>query len=148
MLFDLFYFFEHHPDIYASWMGVPTLPKLDHCADQLRDRLLRGPGSVTARWLRPPVSADGWRIDVANMTGRRGAVDLAHRVAADMRATMRDVEAETEAHSCFTNKVYPNQYLCQMILNHLLIFLILFLLCLTFHNMPSFFTTIRSNITF
>ena len=44
-----FYFFEHHPDVYASWMGVPTLPKLDHCADQLRDRLLRGPGSVTAR---------------------------------------------------------------------------------------------------
>ena len=92
-----FYFFEHHPDVYASWMGVPTLPKLDHRADQLRDRLLRGPGSVTARWLRPPVSADGWRIDVANMTGRRGAVDLAHRVAADMRATMRDVEAETGA---------------------------------------------------
>ena len=76
---------------------MPTLPKLDHRADRLRDRLLRGPDSVAARWLRPPVSADGWRIDVANMTGRQGAIDLAHRVAADMRATMRDVEAETGA---------------------------------------------------
>ncbi|VEG26609.1 alpha-amylase family glycosyl hydrolase [Actinomyces howellii] len=90
-----FYHFEHHPDRYASWLDVPSLPKLDHRSPELRERLVRGPSSVTARWLAPPVSADGWRTDVANMTGRHGQVDLAHEVAADMRATMDQVEQDT-----------------------------------------------------
>ena len=29
--------------------------------------------SLLRRWLRPPYGLDGWRVDVANMTGRRGA---------------------------------------------------------------------------
>ena len=33
------------------------------------------PGSVVRRWLEQPYDLDGWRIDVANMTGRLGAVD-------------------------------------------------------------------------
>ncbi|WP_103062750.1 alpha-amylase family glycosyl hydrolase [Actinomyces qiguomingii] len=90
-----FYSFERHPDRYATWLGVDSMPKLDHRSEAMRDRLLRGMDSVTARWLRPPYSADGWRTDVANMTGRSGMVDLAHQAAADMRATMRQVEAET-----------------------------------------------------
>ncbi|MDO4243004.1 MAG: alpha-amylase family glycosyl hydrolase [Actinomyces sp.] len=90
-----FYHFERHPDHYASWFDVPELPKLDHRSPELRDRLVRGPSSVTARWLAPPVGADGWRTDVANMTGRHSQVDLAHQVAADMRATMRQVEEGT-----------------------------------------------------
>jgi alpha-glucosidase len=31
------------------------------------------PDSVVKRWLQPPYGLDGWRVDVANMTGRRGA---------------------------------------------------------------------------
>lgn len=90
-----FYSFEHHPDVYATWLGVPSLPKLDHSSPELRDRLVRGEGSVTARWLLPPYEADGWRTDVANMTGRHGMTDLAHQAAADMRATMAQVERRT-----------------------------------------------------
>lgn len=90
-----FYSFSNYPDEYAAWLNVPSLPKLDHRSALLRDRLLRGPGSVTARWLSEPVNADGWRIDVANMTGRFGQVDLNHQVAQDMRATMAEVEADT-----------------------------------------------------
>ncbi|MCL3777930.1 MULTISPECIES: glycoside hydrolase family 13 protein [unclassified Actinomyces] len=90
-----FYSFRHHPDDYAAWLDVPSLPKLDHRSGLLRDRLLRGPGSVTAHWLTEPFNADGWRTDVANMTGRHGPVDLNHQVAADMRATMAEVEADT-----------------------------------------------------
>ena len=41
---------------------------------------------MVARWLRPPYDVDGWRIDVANMTGRLGGVDVNHEVALD-RAT-------------------------------------------------------------
>lgn len=90
-----FYSFEHHPDVYACWLDVPSLPKLDHSAPELRDRLVRGEDSVTARWLLPPYEADGWRTDVANMTGRHGMTDLAHQAAADMRATMAQVEERT-----------------------------------------------------
>ena len=34
------------------------------------------PTRSSARWLKPPFSLDGWRIDVANMTGRLGDEDL------------------------------------------------------------------------
>lgn len=81
-----FYRFGHHPDEYASWLGVPSLPKLDHrCAD-LRAALYDGPGSAVARWL--DAGLDSWRIDVANMTGRLGADDLTHEVARTVRRTM------------------------------------------------------------
>jgi alpha-glucosidase len=38
--------------------------------------------------LKPPFELDGWRIDVANMTGRHGASDVNREVARDIRATM------------------------------------------------------------
>lgn len=88
-----FYLFEEHPDRYRAWLDVPSLPKLDHRSVALREALVRGPGSVVARYLAPPISADGWRIDVANMTGRHDAVDLAQDVARDVRATMRECDA-------------------------------------------------------
>jgi alpha-glucosidase len=91
-----FYLFTEHPDGYEMWLDVPSLPKLDHRSEALRERMLRGPGSVVGRYLAAPFLADGWRIDVANMTARSGAVDLAHQVARDIRATMREVTGVEE----------------------------------------------------
>lgn len=71
---------------YESWLGVPSLPKLDHASAELRRRLYDGPWSVVARWMH--AGMDGWRIDVANMTGRLGADDHAHEVARTIRRTM------------------------------------------------------------
>jgi alpha-glucosidase len=82
-----YYFFDEHPGRYASWLGVSSLPKLDQSCTHLRERLYDGPGSVVARWLS--FGLDGWRIDVANMTGRYGAQDLAHDVARRLAATAR-----------------------------------------------------------
>ncbi len=80
-------FYRIHEDgDYESWLGVPSLPKLDHGSAELRARLYDGPDSVVASWLRNGL--DGWRIDVANMTGRLGADDLAHEVARTLRTTM------------------------------------------------------------
>lgn len=90
-----FYLFDEHPDRYVCWLDVPTLPKLDQRGAVLRERLTRGAGSVVGRYLAGPVLADGWRIDVANMTGRHGAVDLTHEVAQEIRSTQREVSAET-----------------------------------------------------
>ena len=36
---------------------------------------------VVRRWLEPPFDLDGWRIDVANMTGRYRDIDVNHEVA-------------------------------------------------------------------
>lgn len=90
-----YYLFSEHPHAYASWLDVPTLPKLDLRSASLRHRLVRGEDSVVRRYLAEPFLADGWRIDVANMTGRHGAVDLTHEVARELRATQRQVRSAT-----------------------------------------------------
>ncbi len=80
------YFF--HPDgSYETWMGHHTLPKLNHGSGALRATFTTGPESVVGRWLQPPFDLDGWRIDVANMTGRLGEVDVNAEVARTVRRT-------------------------------------------------------------
>ncbi|MFC0674146.1 glycoside hydrolase family 13 protein [Brachybacterium hainanense] len=92
-----FYLFTDHPSSYRSWLdAVPSLPKLDLRSPELRRRLVEGPGSVVARYLREPLRADGWRIDVANMTGRHDDVDVAHDVARSIRATLRALDQDGE----------------------------------------------------
>ncbi len=85
-----FYFFDEHPDRYESWLGISSLPKLDHRSAELRRRYYEGEDSVLARYLAPPFDMAGWRIDVANMTGRLGALDMNHEVARIARSTMDD----------------------------------------------------------
>lgn len=87
-----FYYWKNadHTD-YVAWYGVPTLPKLNWNSGELRRRFIEGPDSIVAKWLRPPYRLDGWRIDVANMTGRHGADDLNRLVQRAVRRTMDDV---------------------------------------------------------
>ncbi|MGH3065518.1 MAG: glycoside hydrolase family 13 protein [Gaiellaceae bacterium] len=82
---DFFFFDERLPRGYESWLGVPSLPKLDLRSDELRRRLFDGDSSVVRRWLEPPISLDGWRIDVANMTGRLRDVDVLPEVSRGVR---------------------------------------------------------------
>jgi alpha-glucosidase len=89
-----YYCFEEHPHRYHGWLGHRTLPKLDWRSEPLREAFLRGPDSIVGRWLAPPFALDGWRIDVANMTGRYREVDEAHAVAREIRATMRAVRPD------------------------------------------------------
>jgi len=91
-----FYFF-HGPDRddYECWLGTATLPKFDWASQELRRRFIDGPDSVVGRWLRPPYALDGWRIDVANMTGRLRDVDLNAEVRTTILATMRQVDPDT-----------------------------------------------------
>jgi alpha-glucosidase len=72
---DFFYFDESLPHGYASWVGVKSLPTLDWRSARLRERM----GETLRRWL--DAGLDGWRIDVANMVGRHGTIDLNHEVA-------------------------------------------------------------------
>ncbi len=80
------------PRGYVGWLGHRTLPKLDHRSTALAARIVSGSQSVAARWL--DFGLDGWRIDVANMTGRYQATDLNHQVARALRTTMAQVSAD------------------------------------------------------
>jgi alpha-glucosidase len=81
------WYFFGHDGTYECWMGHDTLPKLDHTRADMRRAMTEGPDSTVARWLRAPYSLDGWRIDVANMSGRLGATDVNHEVARTIRDT-------------------------------------------------------------
>ncbi|MEV4412994.1 glycoside hydrolase family 13 protein [Catellatospora sp. NPDC049609] len=76
---EMFYFDEAGD--YESWCGVQSLPKLNWASPLLRQRM----AAVLRRWLE---HFDGWRVDVANMTGRRGAQDDTHEAAALIRRTL------------------------------------------------------------
>jgi alpha-glucosidase len=75
---------------YESWLGLAGLPKLNWGSAALRDRFRE----VAQHWLAQPFALDGWRIDVANMTGRRGADDWTHEVAALLRRAVADVRPD------------------------------------------------------
>ncbi len=91
---DFFTFDDRLEAGYESWYGVPSLPKLDYRSAELRRRMYEGGESIVARWLEPPYSLDGWRIDVANMTGRLHDFDLAADVARGVRAAASAASAE------------------------------------------------------
>ncbi|MEJ3405450.1 alpha-amylase family glycosyl hydrolase [Rathayibacter sp. YIM 133350] len=91
-----FYYFEDADnERYNAWLGVPSLPKFNWKSGELRRRFIEGPESIVGRWLQPPFELDGWRIDVANMTGRLGAEDLNAEVRQLIRRTMQEVDRET-----------------------------------------------------
>src|SRR5918996_1605780 len=81
-----FFFDDSLPTGYECWWDVPTLPKLNYGSHALRERMYEGAPSVVKRWLEPPFGLDGWRIDVANMTGRRREVDLLPEVSRGVRS--------------------------------------------------------------
>ncbi|WP_448002664.1 glycoside hydrolase family 13 protein [Agromyces bauzanensis] len=105
-----FYYFrdEAQGGGYESWLGVPSLPKFDWSSTELRRRFIEGPDSVVARYLKPPFSLDGWRIDVANMTGRLGGEDLNTEVRQAIRRTMLDVNPDTILLGESTNDAAPD----------------------------------------
>ena len=76
---------------YATWMGHQTLPKLNHTNPAMQAAMIEGPASTVGRWLAPPYFLDGWRIDVANMSGRLGAMDVNHDVARTIRRTITEI---------------------------------------------------------
>lgn len=76
---------------YESWLGVKSLPKFNYRSEELRRVLISGEDSVLRKWLRPPFNLDGWRVDVANMSGRLRELDITHEVARMARAA---IEAE------------------------------------------------------
>ena len=89
-------FFYRHPQTgeVEYWLGVPYLIKLNYNSQKLRDTMYRDPDSPIRKWLRPPYSIDGWRLDVANMTGNYWATQCDSEVWREMRAAIKGENPE------------------------------------------------------
>lgn len=92
---EFFYWLNDEHTEYVGWLGVSSLPKFNWASAELRRRFIEGPESVVGRWLRHPFALDGWRIDVANMTGRYLADDFNAEVRQTVRRTMDAVNPDT-----------------------------------------------------
>lgn len=89
-----FFYFTDYPHHYDAWWGMREMPIFDHRSLELRRRFYDGPDSVVAQWLGPH-ALDAWRIDVANMTGIHGDIDLSREVAMTIRRTMAQTVPES-----------------------------------------------------
>ncbi|MEK7295043.1 MAG: glycoside hydrolase family 13 protein [Actinomycetota bacterium] len=65
----------------ATWLGVQSLLKLNYESSELRARIYARPDSIARKWILGDNGIDGWRIDVANMSGRMGAHDVNHELS-------------------------------------------------------------------
>ena len=84
-------YFYRHPETgeIEYWLGVPVLVKLNYNSEKLRDLIYRNPDSPIRKWLRPPYSIDGWRLDVANMTGNFWRTQQDSGVWREMRGAIK-----------------------------------------------------------
>lgn len=82
------------PDRYVGWAGVRTLPVLDFASEGVRSKVYAGDDAVLRRWLRPPWSVDGWRLDVIHMLGEGPGAARNHDHVAAMRRAIRAERAD------------------------------------------------------
>ena len=72
--------------VYEGWWGYTTLPKLNYEeSPDLQEEILR----IAEKWLAPPYSVDGWRLDVAADLGH--SAEFNHRFWKEFRARVKAV---------------------------------------------------------
>ena len=91
---DFFYWDKAIRHGYVGWWGVASLPKLNYTSPLLQEKMYAGADSIVKKWLKPPFSNDGWRIDVGNMTGRHGVQDLNQQVMRGIRNAMDETNPD------------------------------------------------------
>ena len=91
---EFFYWDDAIPHGYVGWWGLASLPKLNYNSQKLRTLMFDGENSVVRKWLKPPFSVDGWRIDVGNMTGIYLDQNLNQEVSRGIRRAMDETNSE------------------------------------------------------
>ena len=69
------YYYLNEDGTYVSWLGHASLPKFNMASAPAARAAVRHRRLGGRALAAPPYELDGWRIDVANMTGRSGADD-------------------------------------------------------------------------
>lgn len=74
---------------YESWWGMETLPKLNYEGDpRLKEEILQ----IGRKWISPPYSADGWRLDVAADLGH--SPEENHKFWREFRRAVKEANPE------------------------------------------------------
>ncbi len=74
---------------YEGWWGYSTLPKLNYeDSPDLQEAIMK----VAEKWLSPPYSIDGWRLDVAADLGH--SAEFNHRFWTEFRTRVKAVNPE------------------------------------------------------
>lgn len=89
-----YFTFGDHPNDYHCWLGFPSLPKFNYQSKALRELMFERSDAVFRRWLKPPYSADGWRIDVANMLGRQGEIQMNEELCRTIRRVVKETNED------------------------------------------------------
>lgn len=89
-----YFTFHNHPHDYECWLAIKSLPKLNYRSGKLRQAMYEAPDSIFRRWLDAPFDVDGWRVDVANMLGRKGGDHLGHKVLRGMRRAVKETRPD------------------------------------------------------
>ena len=89
-----YYTFYKHPDDYEAWLGVSTLPKLNYNSQPLRAAMYGERERGNALLAQAPFNADGWRLDVWNMTAVQGEHHHQHAVGREMRAAVKQTNPQ------------------------------------------------------
>ena len=75
--------------VYEGWWGYSTLPKLNYeNSPELQEEIFR----IAEKWLSPPYSIDGWRLDVAADLGH--SPEFNHRFWREFRARVKSINPD------------------------------------------------------
>ncbi len=75
--------------VYEGWWGYSTLPKLNYeDSPELKEEIFR----IVEKWLSPPYSIDGWRLDVAADLGHSLAYN--HKFWQEFRAKVKSINPD------------------------------------------------------
>ena len=88
-----YFYYREDTQSFEHWLGVPLLVKLNYHSQKLRDAMYGKGDSAIRKWLQAPYHIDGWRLDVANMTGNFEKDQLDHEVWYEMREAIKDENA-------------------------------------------------------
>ena len=89
-----FYWNKKYKWGYEGWWGLESLPKLNYASKELRKVMYEGKNSIIRKWLSPKYGMSGWRVDVGNMTGKYGAIDIHDEVMFGIRKAVEETKPD------------------------------------------------------
>lgn len=83
------YYYISEDGSVACWENVPTLPQLNYTNEELRGLIYKNKDSVLRKFINPPFNQDGWRLDVADVVGRRGKDQLCEEIWREVNTVVK-----------------------------------------------------------
>ena len=89
-----FYWTRKYKWGYEGWWGLESLPKLNYASKDLRKVMYEDKNSIIRKWLSPKYGMSGWRVDVGNMTGKYGEIDIHDEVMYGIRRAVEETKPD------------------------------------------------------